>query len=48
VATIEALMAARFNYATAMAITAAVVFAGAAIATALGHEKKGIKFGESK
>jgi MFS transporter, SHS family, lactate transporter len=45
VATIEALMAARFNYATAMAITAAVVFAGAAIATALGHEKKGIQFG---
>ena len=47
VATIEAVMAARFTYASAMAITAAVVFAGAAVATALGHEKKGIQFGGS-
>jgi SHS family lactate transporter-like MFS transporter len=48
VATIEAVMADRFTYASAMAITAVIVFAGAAIATALGHEKKGIQFGESK
>jgi SHS family lactate transporter-like MFS transporter len=45
VATIEAVMADRFTYASAMAITAAVVFTGAAIATAVGHEKKGIEFG---
>jgi len=48
VATIEAVMANRFTYGTAMAITAAVVFAGAAIATALGHEKKGIEFGAKR
>src|SRR6185295_3090711 len=48
VATIEALMAARFSYATAMAVTAVVVFTGAAIATAFGPEKKGIVFGDSK
>jgi SHS family lactate transporter-like MFS transporter len=45
VATIEALMAARFTYAAAMAATAAVVFTGAAIAMAVGREKKGIVFG---
>jgi SHS family lactate transporter-like MFS transporter len=48
VATIEAVLANRFTYASAMAMTAAIVFAGAAIMTALGHEKKGIHFGDSK
>jgi SHS family lactate transporter-like MFS transporter len=48
VATIEALTAARFSYGTAMAATAAVVFTGAAVATLLGHEKKGIEFGRDR
>jgi SHS family lactate transporter-like MFS transporter len=48
VATIEALMAKRFSYANAMAITAVVVFAGAAIMAACGHERKGIQFGGSE
>jgi SHS family lactate transporter-like MFS transporter len=48
VATIEALMAKRFSYANAMAMTAVVVFAGAAIATACGRERKGIRFGGSE
>jgi SHS family lactate transporter-like MFS transporter len=48
VATIEALMAGRFSYANAMAITAVVVFAGAAIMAACGHERKGIRFGGSE
>jgi SHS family lactate transporter-like MFS transporter len=45
VAYIEAVVGGRFTYSIAMAITAAVVFSGAAIVTALGHEKKGIHFG---
>jgi SHS family lactate transporter-like MFS transporter len=48
VATIEALMAKRFSYANAMAITAVVVFAGAAIVAACGHERKGIRFDGSE
>jgi SHS family lactate transporter-like MFS transporter len=48
VGTIEALMAHRFTYSTAMALTAVVVFSGAAIATAFGREKKGIVFGEGE
>jgi SHS family lactate transporter-like MFS transporter len=45
VAYIEALLAQRMNYAMAMAATAAIVFAFAAIVTALGREKRGIEFG---
>ena len=48
VAYIEALLAHRFSYSAAMASTAAIVFAGAALAAALGHERKGIRFGESE
>ncbi len=46
VAYIEALMAQRMSYATAMAATAAIVFTFAAIVAALGHEHRGIRFGE--
>ena len=45
VAYIEAVTAHRFTYSIAMAITAVLVFAGAALATARGPEKKGIHFG---
>ena len=45
VAYIEALFAERMSYAMAMAATATTVFAAAALVTALGHEKSGIKFG---
>ena len=45
VAYIEALFAERMSYAMAMATTAATVFAGAAIITALGRERRGIHFG---
>jgi SHS family lactate transporter-like MFS transporter len=45
VAYIEALFAQRMSYATAMAFTAVTVFAGAIIITALGREKRGIRFG---
>jgi SHS family lactate transporter-like MFS transporter len=48
VAYIEAVTAARFTYSIAMAITAVVVFTGAAVAMALGPEKKGIHFGAGK
>jgi MFS transporter, SHS family, lactate transporter len=44
VAYIEAVMAHRFTYSIAMAITAVLVFGGAALATALGPERKGIHF----
>ncbi len=46
VAYIEALLAQRMSYATAMAATAAIVFAFAAIVAALGRERRGIQFGE--
>jgi SHS family lactate transporter-like MFS transporter len=46
VAYIEALFAQRMSYATAMALTAVTVFAGAILITALGREKRGIRFGE--
>ncbi len=45
VAYIEAIMAKRTSYANAMALTAFVVFSLAAVAIALGREKKGIEFG---
>ena len=48
VAYIEAVMAHRFTYSIAMAITAVIVFAGAALAMGLGPEKKGIHFGGLK
>jgi SHS family lactate transporter-like MFS transporter len=46
VAYVEALLAQRMSYATAMAATAAIVFAFAAIVAALGREHRGIQFGE--
>jgi len=46
VAYIEALFAQRMTYATAMALTAVTVFTGAIIITALGHERRGIRFGD--
>jgi MFS transporter, SHS family, lactate transporter len=45
VAYIEAVLKNRMSFATAMAITAATVFAGAILITALGREKRGIQFG---
>jgi hypothetical protein len=43
---IEASIAHRTSYATAMSGTALVVFLFAAVATALGPERKAAKFGE--
>jgi SHS family lactate transporter-like MFS transporter len=43
---IEAIFARRTSYAVAMAATAATVFTLAAIATGLGHERRGAAFGE--
>jgi SHS family lactate transporter-like MFS transporter len=45
---IQATFAERMSYATAMALTAATVFAGALIVTALGREKRGQQFGGAK
>lgn len=45
VAYIEALFAQRMTYALAMALTAVTVFLGAILITALGREKRGIRFG---
>ena len=45
VAYIEAVLKNRMSFATAMAITAVTVFAGAILMTALGREKRGIQFG---
>lgn len=45
VAYIEALFAQRMSYATAMALTAVTVFVGAILITALGRERRGIRFG---
>jgi len=42
---IEAVLAKRMAYSYAMAWTAAIVFSGAIIMIALGHEKHGIQFG---
>jgi len=47
VAYIEAVFALRMSYAVAMAATAATVFAGAILITALGRERRGIRFGEA-
>lgn len=47
VGALEAVFAEHMSYATAMASTAAVVFAGTAIIAALGREKKGIEFSRS-
>jgi SHS family lactate transporter-like MFS transporter len=44
---LEALLAEKMSYATAMAATAAAVFVFTAIAAALGREKKGIRFESS-
>jgi SHS family lactate transporter-like MFS transporter len=46
VAYIESIFAERTSYATAMALTAAIVFAAAALVAAFGREHKGIRFGE--
>jgi MFS transporter, SHS family, lactate transporter len=46
VAYIEALFAERTTYANAMALTAITVFTGAIVITALGRERRGIRFGE--
>src|SRR5256885_6331926 len=46
VAYIEALFAERMSYAMAMSVTAATVFTGGVIITALGREKRGIRFGD--
>jgi SHS family lactate transporter-like MFS transporter len=43
---IEALFAQRMSYSIAMALTALTVFAGAILITALGRERRGIRFGE--
>ena len=42
---IEAVFAEHVSYATAMALTASCVFAGAAIVAALGRERRGVEFG---
>ncbi|MBV9764108.1 MAG: MFS transporter [Acidobacteriaceae bacterium] len=47
VGALETIFAERMSYATAMASTAAVVFAATVIVASLGHEKKGIEFGDS-
>ena len=44
---LEALLAEKMSYATAMASTAATVFLFTAIVAALGHEKKGVNFENS-
>jgi len=46
VAYIEALLTNRVSFAWAMAITAATVFTGAIVMTALGPEKRGVHFGQ--
>jgi SHS family lactate transporter-like MFS transporter len=46
VAYIEAVFAARFSYAGAMALTAVTVFTLAAIVVSLGRERHGVQFGE--
>lgn len=46
VGALEAAFAERMSYATAMALTAASVFAATAVIAALGREKKGIAFSE--
>jgi SHS family lactate transporter-like MFS transporter len=42
---IEALFAERISYANAMALTAVTVFLGGILVTALGKERRGVKFG---
>jgi SHS family lactate transporter-like MFS transporter len=46
IAYIEAVFAARFSYAGAMALTAVTVFSLAAIVVGLGREKHGVEFGQ--
>jgi SHS family lactate transporter-like MFS transporter len=48
VAYVEAILAQRISYAKAMALTALTVFSIAAIVTAIGRERRGVHFGESK
>ena len=38
---VEAMLATRMNYGSALAIVATIVLAGAAIVIALGHERRG-------
>ena len=45
IAWIQALLAEDFPYPYVMAVSAAVIFCGAILATALGHERHGIEFG---
>ncbi len=47
IATLEALAAERIGYAEAMAITAAIVFAGCAVVAMVGPEKRGIEYGKT-
>jgi MFS transporter, SHS family, lactate transporter len=45
IATIEALLAARFGYGWTMALTAGIVFTMCAVVAALGGERRGIAYG---
>jgi len=47
VAYLEAVLAEHISYASAMAISAAIVFVGAALIAGLGREKKGIEFAQT-
>jgi len=44
---IQAIFAARTNYPTTMALTGVTVFLGAIVVTAVGRERRGIRFGET-
>jgi len=44
---IQAIFAARTNYPTTMALTSLTVFLGAILITAVGRERRGIRFGET-
>ncbi len=48
IAYVEALAAVGRSYATAMAITAAIVFAGCAVVAMLGPERRGIEYGQGR
>ena len=41
----QAALAERYPYAAVMAVSGAVIFAGAIVATALGRERRGVVFG---
>jgi SHS family lactate transporter-like MFS transporter len=44
---LQAIFAARTSYPTTMALTSLTVFVGAIVITAVGRERRGIRFGES-